>query len=146
MPTLALVILFGLAGGIAVGMQGPAASTITAKIGVLESIFIIHIGGALIVGLPLFVLRAGGNLGQWRSVPWHALIAGGWGLVVIAAISYTFPRIGAAGTVTLIVAGQLVLSAMLDHFGWLGADVRQIDVQRVIGIAVLFIGVWLIVR
>jgi bacterial/archaeal transporter family-2 protein len=146
MPTLVLVILFGLAGGIAVGMQGPLASTITEKIGVLESIFIIHIGGAIFAAVPLLVLRTGGNLGHWRSVPWYALLAGGWGLVVIAAISYTFPRVGASGTVTLIVAGQLVISAALDHFGWLGVDVRHIDLQRVIGIAVLFVGVWLIVR
>ncbi len=146
MPTLALVILFGLAGGIAVGMQGPLSSTITEKLGVLESVFVIHVGGAIFAALPLIVLRAGGNLGQWRSVPWYALLAGGWGLVVISAVSYTFPRIGAVGTVVLIVAGQLVLSAALDHFGWLGAEVRHIDVQRVIGIVVLFIGVWLIVR
>jgi transporter family-2 protein len=91
-------------------------------------------------------MRGGGKLGEWRSVPWYALAAGVFGLVVISAISFTIPKIGVAATVTLIVAGQLTLAAILDHFGWLGADVRHLDVSRLIGIAVLFLGVWLIVR
>lgn len=146
MPEIALVILFGLAGGMAVGMQSPMASMITGKIGALESIFIVHIGGAFFALVPLLMLRGGGNLMKWQSVPWYALLAGIWGPIVIGAVSFAFPRIGATGTVVLIVAGQMVLSAALDHFGWLGADVRHIDVQRLVGLAVLFLGVWLIVR
>jgi transporter family-2 protein len=134
-----------LIGGIAIGLQGPLSSMITERIGVMESIFIVHIGGALLIAIPLIV-RGGGNLGQWRSVPWYALIAGWFGLAILAAISYTIPRVGVAATVTLIVAGQLVLSVALDHFGLLGTDVRRVDIQRLIGLAVLFVGVLLIVR
>jgi len=54
--------------------------------------------------------------------------------------------VGVAPTVTLIVAGQLVLGVALDHFGLLGAEVRHLDLQRLIGVIVLFVGVWLIVR
>jgi transporter family-2 protein len=145
MPTILLVVAFGLLGGVAVGLQSPMASQITEELGLLESIFIIHIGGALLVGVPL-LLRGGGNLGHWRSLPWYALLAGGCGLVIIAAISYAIPRVGVAATVTLVVAGQLTLSTALDHFGWLGMDPRPLDLPRLIGIAVLFLGVWLIVR
>ncbi len=146
MPELLLVVLFGLAGGIAVGMQSPMASMINEKIGTLESIFIVHLGGAIFALIPLLVLHGGGNLDRWRSVPWYALAGGIWGLVVIGAVSYSFPRVGALGTVVLIVAGQMVLSTVLDHFGWLGAHARPIDLQRITGIVVLCIGVWLIVR
>jgi transporter family-2 protein len=145
MPTILLVVAFGLLGGVAVGLQSPMASQITEELGLLESIFIIHIGGALLVGVPL-LLRGGGNLDHWRSLPWYALLAGGCGLVIIAAISYAIPRVGVAATVTLVVAGQLTLSTALDHFGWLGMDPRPLDLPRLIGIAVLFLGVWLIVR
>lgn len=145
MPTIVLVVIFGLIGGVAVGLQGPLSSMITERIGVMESIFIVHIGGALIIGVPL-LMRGGGSLGEWRSIPWYALIAGGYGLVIIAAISFTIPRIGAAATVTLVVAGQLAISTMLDHFGLLGAQERHLDLPRLIGLAVLFVGVWLIVR
>jgi len=145
MPTLLLVVLIGLAGGIAVGLQGPFSSLMSGRLGLLESIFIVHLGGALIAGVPL-LLRGGGHLRDWRSLPWYAVTAGAYGLVVIAAVSYTMPRIGAASTVVLIVAGQLMISSLVDHFGLFNTGERPLDLTRLLGLAVLFFGVWLIVR
>jgi transporter family-2 protein len=145
MPTIVIVILFALLGGIAVGLQGPLSSMITEQIGVMESIFIVHISGALLIGVPL-LLRRGGHLGQWRHLPWYALLSGASGLVIIAALSFAIPRVGVAPTVTLVVAGQLLLSLLVDNFGLLGTDVRHIDLPRLVGVVVLFVGVWLVVR
>jgi transporter family-2 protein len=145
MPMIMFVILFALLGGIAVGLQGPLSSMITEQIGVMESIFIVHISGALLIGIPL-VLRRGGNLGEWRHLPWYALLSGASGLVIIAALSFAIPRVGVAATVTLVVAGQLVLSVLVDHFGLMGTETRHVDLPRLIGVVVLFVGVWLIVR
>lgn len=145
MENLALVLIVGLAGGAAVGLQAPLTSLMSQRIGTMESVFIVHIGGAILAGAALLVVR-GGNLGAWRSVPWYALAAGSLGLVVLSAVSYTIPRIGAATTVTLVVVAQLVTAALLDHFGLLGTSVRLLDPARLIGIAVLFAGTWLIMR
>jgi len=145
MDALFLIILIGLAGGIAVGLQSPLASILTQRLGTFESIFIIHIGGAIASLLPLLFI-GGGKLAQWRSAPWYALIGGLCGLVVIGAVTYMIPRIGVAGAVTTIVGGQLFISAVLDHFGWLGASVRPIDAPRALGLAVVFLGVWLTVK
>jgi transporter family-2 protein len=79
-------------------------------------------------------------------VPWYALGAGVFGLVVIGAISYMIPKVGVAAAITTIVAGQLLVSLVLDHFGLLGASVRMLDVTRVIGIAVVLFGVWITVK
>ena len=120
MDTIFLIILIGLIGGVAVGLQSPLASMISQQLGVFESVFIVHLGGALIALIPLLYL-GGGKLSQWRSVPWYALGAGIFGLVVIASISYMIPRIGIAAAITTIVAGQLLVGTILDHFGLLGA-------------------------
>jgi transporter family-2 protein len=144
MESILLVILIGLAGGLAVGLQGPLASMLTQKLGILESVFIVHLGGALIALIPMFVL--GSRLGEWRSVPWYAFGTGIFGLVVIGAISYTLPRVGAAAAIMTIVAGQLLISVALDHFGLLGAAQRSLDATRVLGLGVVMVGVWLTVR
>src|SRR5512134_410098 len=115
MESIFLIILIGLAGGIAVGLQSPLASMITQRLGMFESVFIIHVGGAVIALFPL-LFTGGGKLAQWRSVPWYALSAGIFGLIVIGAISYMIPRIGVAGAIVSIVAGQLLVSTILDHF------------------------------
>lgn len=145
METILLIILIGLAGGVAVGLQSPMASMITQRLGTFESVFIIHIGGAIIALIPLLIY-GGGKLSQWRSVPWYALGAGVFGLVVIAAISYMIPRVGVAASITTIVAGQLLVSVVLDHYGLLGTSIRTLDVTRAFGMAVLLVGVWLTVK
>jgi transporter family-2 protein len=145
MNNIILIILIGLAGGVAVGLQSPLASMISGQLGTLEGIFIVHIGGAIASLIPLLFI-GGGNLGNWRSVPWYALVAGIFGLVVIGAVSYMIPRIGVAGSIITIVAGQLLVGTLLDHFGLLGAAQRSLDSTRIIGLAVVFVGVWLTVK
>jgi transporter family-2 protein len=145
MESIFFILLIGLAGGIAVGLQGPLASIITQKMGMMESAFIVHFGGAVAALLPLLFM-SGGKIGLWRSLPWYTLFTGVLGLVVLSAVSYAIPRIGVAGAITSIVTGQLLISALLDHFGWLGAAVRPLDSTRILGLAVLFLGVWLTVK
>jgi len=145
MQALIPIVLIGLISGVAVGLQSPLASMITQRLGMLESIFIIHIGGALLVAIPLIFL-GGSNLGNWRSLPWYALAAGSMGLIVVGGVSFMIPRVGVATAITLIIAGQLVISSILDHYGLLGVHIRHIDMQRLFGLIVVFIGAWLTVR
>jgi bacterial/archaeal transporter family-2 protein len=144
MESVMFIILIGLAGGVAVGLQSPLASMLAQRLGTLESVFIVHAGGALVALLPLLVM--GSRLAEWRSVPWYTLLAGAFGLVVISAVSYMIPRVGVAASITTIVAGQLLVGMLLDQFGWLGASVRVLDAPRVLGLGVVLVGVWLTVR
>ena len=145
MQTILLIIFIGLIGGMAVGVQAPLSSMLTQRLGVLESIFIVHVGGALAVLIPL-VFYGGGKLGSWRSVPWYALAAGVFGLVVIFSMSYMIPRIGVATALIILLAGQLFIGTILDHFGLLGASVRPLDMTRIAGLSVVLLGVWLSVK
>ncbi|HAX68840.1 MAG TPA: DMT family transporter [Anaerolineales bacterium] len=144
MQPIFFIILIGLAGGMAIGIQGPLSSVITQRLGSLESVFIIHIGGAVAALMPMMVV--GSRLGEWRSVPWYALGAGALGLIVITAMGYMIPRIGAAGALITLMAGQILVASILDHFGWLGVAQRSMDIQRIIGFAVVMFGVWLTVK
>ena len=98
MESILLIILIGLIGGIAVGLQGPMASMISQRLGIFESVFIVHIGGALIALFPLLFF-GGGKLFQWKELPWYTLFAGDYGLLVIGAISYMIPRVGVAAAI-----------------------------------------------
>lgn len=144
MESIILIILIGLAGGVAVGLQSPMASMLTQRLGIFESVFIVHVGGAIVALIPMLIY--GSKLSQWRGVPWYTLGAGIFGLVVIAAISYMIPRVGVAASIITIVAGQLLVGTILDQFGWLGASLRPLDLTRVIGLAVVLFGVWLTVK
>jgi len=144
MDAVFLIILIGLVGGVAVGLQSPMASMITQRLGLFESVFIVHLGGALIALIPLIFY--GNRLGEWRSVPWYVLGAGIFGLIVIASISYMIPRVGVAASITTIVAGQLLVGTILDQYGLLGTAVKPLDLTRIFGLAVVLVGVWLTVK
>jgi transporter family-2 protein len=145
MQNILLILLIGLAGGIAVGLQSPLSSILTQRLGTFESVFIVHVGGAVAALIPLLFL-GGGKLGQWRSAPWYALLAGVFGLVVIGAVGYMIPRVGVAASIITIVSGQLLVGTVLDHFGWLGAAERPLDLTRIVGLIVVMVGVWLTVK
>jgi transporter family-2 protein len=142
-----LVLAIGLVSGASIGLQGPMANMIGQRLGMMESVIIVHIGGALAGMLALLVFGKGtGNLHQWRELPWYLLLAGVFGLVVLSAYTYMIPRIGVTTSVLVTVTGQLAISSVLDHYGFLGAEVRPMTLPRLLGIGVMFLGVWLTVR
>lgn len=145
MQALMVVLLIGMLGGIAAALQTPIASLISSRMGILESIFIVHLSGTVLAGLPLLAMR-GGKLDNWRNVPFVMLWAGGFGLIVIAAVSYVFPRVGVATGLMIFVLGQLVMAMVVDHFGWFDLTPRSIEPMRMAGIAVMLLGIWLMVR
>lgn len=145
MQSVFVLIIIGLVAGVAIGIQGPMSSVITQRLGTMESVFIVHIGGAIAALFPLLI-RGGGKLAQFRSVPWYVLGAGVFGLVVLSAVGYMVPRVGVAAMTVLLIAGQLVVGAILDHFGLLDTDVRPFTLTRLAGLLVVFVGVWMTIR
>jgi len=138
-------VFIAIVGGVAISFQSLFSGIIGSKVGVWESVFIVHAGGMLLATAIMAVLR-GGNLVAWSTVPWYTLSAGLLGVVIVGSISYAVPRVGLASTLTLTIAAQLALGALLDHFGLLGAVQRTLDLPRMIGLFVLALGTWLVVR
>ncbi|MBU0596247.1 DMT family transporter [Candidatus Bipolaricaulota bacterium] len=145
MPVALSAAIVAVVGGLAIGAQSFSAGILGGRIGVMESVFIIHLGGLVLSALILLLMR-GGNMATWRSVPWYILIGGLYGVVILAAYSFAIPRIGLATTVTLAIVAQLILSAILDHYGFLGSIQHALDWRRLVGMLVLFAGTWMIVR
>ena len=144
MNVLYLVMIAAI-GGAAVACQGQLIGIIDKNIGTLESVFITYGGGGLIIGMIMLVLR-GGNLSSLQTIPTYTLLAGPLGLILIAAIGYSVPRLGLVTAFTIIVAAQFIIAAVIDHFGFLGADIRQFNISRMLGICIMLFGIWLTVR
>ncbi len=144
MNLLFLVIVAAI-GGVAVTVQGQLIGIMDKSIGTVESVFITYGGGGLIIGITMLLLR-GGNLSSIQNIPIYALLAGPLGLVIIASIGYSVPRLGLVAAFTVIVASQFIIAAVIDHFGFFGADIRHINISRLVGISIMLLGIWLTVR
>jgi transporter family-2 protein len=145
MGSFALLVVIAVIGGIAIALQAQLMGLLDKGIGTIEGVFITYgTGGLLIAGIML--LLRGGNLGAWQGVPWYAYGTGILGLIIVGAIGYSAPRLGLVVTFTIIVASQFIVGAMLDHFGILGAAGRPLELSRLLGMGVLLLGIWLIIR
>jgi bacterial/archaeal transporter family-2 protein len=63
------------------------------------------------------------------------------GAIYLTSVIFLIPRLGVALTFSLIVAGQMLITVVIDHFGWLGIPVHHINWQRLFGIALIIAGV-----
>lgn len=145
MLDLILVVIIGLIGGISVGIQSPIAGSMGQKIGGTASSVIVHLSG-LIFSVILLVFRGGEKIRDWHTLPWYMLGAGLFGLILYQSINITLPRLGATTMLVLIIIGQLLTGVVLDSFGWLGVTPRPIEPTRLIGIVVLLIGGYLVIK
>ncbi len=140
-----LSIFIAAIGGLAVALQAQFMGLMDRNIGNIEGVFITYCGGGVLIAVLMLMLR-GGNLGAWKSVPWYAFSSGVFGLIIVAAIGYSVPRLGLVVSFTIIVVIQFLVGAILDHFGLFGAQARPLDLSRMLGIGILMAGIWLTIR
>ena len=69
-----------------------------------------------------------------------------FGAIFIGLSIITIPKLGGAAYIALLVTGQMIAALAVDHFGWLGVQERPIDLPRMLGVALLVVGVVLIRR
>jgi transporter family-2 protein len=134
---VALAVLAGLAGSVQVAVMGRFGD----RIGVLEALtFATCIQLVFSVGLLLATRMGTGGLGgAFRAPPWMWL-GGLMGLTVVYTITFAQPKIGATATIGILIAGQLVMGAVIDRFGLFGVEQIAISWPRALGIGLLGIG------
>jgi bacterial/archaeal transporter family-2 protein len=80
------------------------------------------------------------------SMPWWAVIGGLVGAVQVYAGLTLVHRIGAGTFIGLTVTAALIMSLVIDHFGWLRVQPHPITPGRAVGGVLLVCGVALIAK
>ncbi|MBM14499.1 MAG: hypothetical protein CMH75_00160 [Nitrospina sp.] len=138
-----LAFLIGILLPIQVGVNVELARYINSPI---LAAFVSFLVGAFCLIVIAFVVKSPfPTLGQIMSVPSWTFTGGLIGASVVFASIVAGPNIGALALVSLLLAGQLLGSVLIDHYGWLGFDVQKMDFQRLFGI-VLLVGGFLLIR
>ena len=91
---------------------------------------------ALRLPLPSLTFMVKAPLWMWAG--------GAFGVCFIALALMLLPKLGASGFIALALAGQMLASLLLDHFGLFGLVERQLTTPRVLGALLLMGGVALI--
>lgn len=78
---------------------------------------------------------------ELSAVPWYLWLGGCLGVYAISVSIYTAPKLGFLSLFGLIIFGQVLMSMLIDQFGWLGNDKTPLNWQRFAGGIIIFIGV-----
>ena len=81
-----------------------------------------------------------------KSLNWWHWSGGLLGAFFIATAAFAAPRTGALLFMALVLAGQLCMALLLDHFGWAGFRPAPLSPGKVAGLLLIVVGVWLIRR
>jgi transporter family-2 protein len=134
-----------LAVGMTAAMQPPINAELAKRIGGLESATVnFAVGTAM-----LFLLSAAlgdGSLWAARGVPVWQLTGGLIGALFVWSTIVMVPRLGAAGLIAGIIAGQLVGGVVIDRFGLFGLPQTTVSWTRWVGLMLLLVGGVLVVR
>ncbi|HYQ55155.1 MAG TPA: DMT family transporter [Pseudomonas sp.] len=100
---------------------------------------------SLVVIAALLILRVPmPDLGKALQGPWWLWIGGVLGALYVAGAAALIPRLGTAGFLVLVVAGQILTSVIVDHFGLMGVTSKPISFVRVAGVVLILAGVFLV--
>jgi transporter family-2 protein len=140
------VLATAFAGGL-VAMQAPINSGLGKAVGSLPAAsFSFAIGLVALVGITFVSGEGFGQIGEIGGLSWYYLIGGLLGAVYVTTVLISVRTLGAGGVTAATIAGQLTMSVVLDQLGILGLAKRELTPGRVIGVALLAAGVFLIVR
>jgi len=92
----------------------------------------------LLAGVPLT------NIAGIRAAPAVAWAGGFLGAFFVTSTVVLVPRMGVAMTFGVIMAGQMIVTLIIDHFGLLGIEARPVNWQRTAGVLLIIAGVVLI--
>ena len=128
-------------------MQIAVQGRLGERVGSLEAVATASlIGAAVALVVLLLARRSLAGIGDALEAPKWMLLGGVMSALIILAITIAGPRIGIVATTATLIAAQFTLAAAIDRFGWFGVERIDVTWQRVVGIALLFVGTALTLR
>jgi transporter family-2 protein len=138
-------MLLIVCGGVAVAIQPSINARLAQKTGFLEAATISFAVGTLAL-LLVSLLSGQGSFRRIVEVPWWQLSGGLFGAFFVTMTIVGVPRIGTTAVLALTIASQLMAGMVMDHYGVFGMRGIPVDGKRIVGVALLLLGVFLVCK
>ena len=119
------------------GVVGPAyvSTLVSFSVSTLALLLV-----SLLARIPILPTEA-----MLAEAPWWSWFVGIIAVVTITIAIHLFKEIGQLQALIIPMFSQLIFSLLIDHFGWFGAKVIPLGVNRIIGSLLLIAGFTLVV-
>lgn len=168
-PATGVLLVFVLALGVASGLQQLLLGAVARGNGALRSAMLsvsVSVVGLVLILVPralraresrlsgrelltaaaIALPAAGYILEAGLGHAWYVYGAGLFGLLLVGGLAVSVPRLGTSVTISLVVAGQMAVSLLLDQLGLLGLARIHLSPLRALGGLLVLAGALLILR
>lgn len=137
------VYILAIIAGSVLSFESAIYGKLGENIGQLETSFYNFLMGTLILGV-LVLFFGKGKLSYVSEAPKWSLLGGGLGVIYLTVIVLSVPFVGVGITMTAVIIGQLVMSMVVEHFGWLGIEKTKVNKEKVFAVIAMVIALILI--
>ncbi|ASV68175.1 DMT family transporter [Cytobacillus kochii] len=138
-----LAYILAVLAGTALSFESAIYGQLGEAIGKLETSFYNFFMGTLIMGI-LWLFFGKGKLSYTMEAPKWSLSGGILGVIYLTAIVISVPFVGVGITMVTVIIGQLIMSMIIEHFGWLGIKQTKINKEKVFAVISMIIALILI--
>lgn len=144
LPFLLLVLA-----GAAIATQSAVNSQLRGALhnNVLWAVLISYVGGSVVAAVLLLLTRAPvPALADFGGLKWYYWTGGLLGVGYVLTITLLLQRVGAANLFALVVTGQLLTALLFDQLGLFSLASSGVSPAKLLGVALLVVGAYLINR
>jgi transporter family-2 protein len=138
-----LGVIFSLIAGAAMSFQGVMNTRLGEKTGLFEGNLYVQ-GTAFLLSLVAFLIMRDKGFAELSAVPKPYLLGGILGLVITVSVMLGIKGLSPTISISIILIAQLLVAALIDTFGLLGAEKQPIIWQRIAGLALMIGGMLLV--
>ncbi|MDC9615081.1 DMT family transporter [Xenorhabdus khoisanae] len=84
------------------------------------------------------------QIAQAANLPIWSWFGGIAGVIYITAALILTPQLGATNFIICVIAGQIITSVLIDHFGLMGLPIKEANLGKLLGIVLIFSGVLMV--
>lgn len=139
-----MFVLLAFTNGLFTVLARVVNAALSDHVGSLRGSLVNHAVGLAVVGAVLLGGVGSGAVRVTGIAPVY-LSGGVLGVLVVAASNYAVRHAGSTLFAVLILTFQLIGSALIDHFGWLGQSPIALSWTRMLGLGLLVVGAILVV-
>jgi len=145
MPQTLITVLIAIVGsGLAVQAAANARLGAVLQLPIASALWNFLLGTVLLAVLTFSGVFGRPTLAHVQVAPWWVWIGGALGALFVTTTILAVPRVGTVATFGAIICGQFVGAVLIDTYGWLGVEAIPLSATRVLGVALLVAGVFLI--
>ena len=139
------VLIMAIVGG-CIALQAPINAGLGKSTGNFAAATISFAVGTVLLAAIVAISGKTAGLSNVTHVEWYYLLGGALGAAYVFSALVLVSQIGAGGVAAATVTGQLTTSVVLDRIGFLGLEQTPLTLSRVLGVALLLAGTYLVVR